>query len=82
MENQTNLTTANKLCTYPMCLLDYVLFSIGPITAIIAAIFGLKSWLRYEIGVSFSLALILFVQPQWIIAYLVNKLKYRMKTTS
>ena len=48
MENQTNLTNSSKLCTYPMCLLDYFLFAIGPVTALIAAKFGLKSWLRYE----------------------------------
>ncbi len=77
MENQTNLTAATKLCTYPMCLIDYFLFSVGPITAVAAAFFGLKSWLRYEIAVSVALASILFIQPQWIIGYLVRKITFQ-----
>jgi VIT1/CCC1 family predicted Fe2+/Mn2+ transporter len=76
MENQSNLTAATQLCTYPMCLIDYFLFSVGPITAVVAAFFGLKSWLRYEIVVSVALAFILFIQPQWIIAYLVKKIHF------
>jgi hypothetical protein len=50
---------------------ENVLFSIGPLSAILAARRGLKSWLRYEIAVSVVFAFILLFKPDFILSEMV-----------
>lgn len=49
-----------------------VMFSIGPVSAFIAARRGLKSWLKYEIFVSFFIGLVLILKPHFVLPHLVN----------
>lgn len=52
-----------KTLTDPKFLTDTLLFSIGPLTAFIAARLGRKAWIKYEIAVSVALALVLAFKP-------------------
>lgn len=53
-------------------LLDNFLFSIGPVTSIIAAQFGRKAWIKYEIVTSIVLGLLLAFKPDLIFPIMVR----------
>ena len=59
-----------KVCG-PKCQ-DNIIFSIGPITALIAARFGVRSWLRYEIVGHLIFAFVQFYKPEWFMSIFVS----------
>jgi hypothetical protein len=52
-------------------MFENVVFSIGPVSALIAARFGMRFWLRYEAIFSFVIGLVCFFQPSWILGLIV-----------
>ena len=59
-----------KVCG-PKCQ-DNIMFSIGPLTALIAARFGVRSWLRYEIVGHLIFAFVQFYRPEWFLGLFVS----------
>ena len=53
-------------------VLEAMLFSVGPVTALIAARCGLRSWLKYEAFYSFLIGIVLFFKPSWILSIIVT----------
>jgi len=51
---------------------DNIMFSIGPISALIAASFGLRAWLKFEISGNLFFAFINFFRPEWFLGTLLN----------
>lgn len=46
------------------CICENLIFCIGPLTALLAARYGLKAWIKYEILVSMLIAAILVAKPR------------------
>jgi hypothetical protein len=54
-------------------LCENALFSIGPLTTLLVARFGLKAWIKYEIVVSILIAAVLAYRPALILKIIVKK---------
>lgn len=57
-------------------LLENFLFSVGPITALIAARFGRRAWIKYEIVVSIILGIVLAFKSDLILSFVVSYLLF------
>ena len=57
-------------------MIDSITFTIGPITAIIAAKFGIRAWLGYEIIVTTIVAMVNFFQPELFFGIFVSEFMF------
>jgi hypothetical protein len=71
MENlQGYIEQLTKSCDQK-CI-DNVIFSVGPVLALIAARGGVKSWLKFEIVSATIFALFAFVKPDLVLGYILK----------